>query len=84
MENVAKHAIKAMNDKLTSENFTDSIDADTMLGKIEKARIFSVEAIEGGLFVLEERCDDYFNLTLTPAQLYQLGTELRGLALLAM
>jgi len=51
----------------------------TMLNAVANGRIFAVEASDSG-FALEEQCDNYFALSLTPAQLYQLGTELRELA----
>jgi hypothetical protein len=52
---------------------------ETMLDAVSNGRIFAVEARNSGFFI-EEQCDNYFALRLTPAQLYQLGTELRELA----
>jgi hypothetical protein len=52
---------------------------ETMLDAVSNGRIFAVEARDSG-FAIEEQCDNYFALCLTPAQLYQLGTELRELA----
>jgi hypothetical protein len=51
----------------------------TMLDAVSNGRIFAVEDRDFG-FAIEEQCDYYFQLLLTPAQLYQLGTELRELA----
>jgi hypothetical protein len=52
---------------------------ETMLDAVSNGRIFAVESRDSG-FAIEEQCDNYFALCLTPAQLYQLGTELRELA----
>ena len=52
---------------------------ETMLDAVSNGRIFAVETRDSG-FAIEEQCDNYFALCLTPAQLYQLGTELRELA----
>ena len=52
---------------------------ETMLDAVSNGRIFAVETRDSG-FAIEEQCDNYFALRLTPAQLYQLGAELRELA----
>lgn len=61
---------------------SDYAEGETLLEALRNGRVFSVipAAYQPG-FLIEEGCDNYFGHVLTPEQLYQLGTELRELAL---
>ena len=53
----------------------------TMLAALANGSIFEVSRSRHGPgFRIEEACDHYHDLFLTPEQLYQLGTELREMA----
>lgn len=52
--------------------------ADSMLDACEQLGIFAVHE-EGGFFFLVERCDNYFEIKVTPEQLRLLGRELIAL-----
>lgn len=50
-----------------------------ILDLMSEERIFDVSKTDSGDFEFTEGCDNYFQLTLTPAQLMQLTVELRQL-----
>lgn len=52
----------------------------SVLQKLENDSIFSIEVTQDNLFIIQERCDGYYDSTLTPAELRQLGEELIALA----
>lgn len=52
--------------------------ADSMLDACEQFNIFAVRE-EGGFFFLSEKCDDYYEIKVTPEQLRLLGRELIAL-----
>lgn len=64
--------------------FWDYAQGETLLEAVESARVMSVyQSDSTGMFVLEEGCDNYFRICLTPEQLYQLGREIQEMALSA-
>ena len=60
----------------------DAATGETLLDALKEGRVLEVtKASNGDGFCLRERCDEYFNLTLSPSQLFQLGTELCRMAI---
>jgi hypothetical protein len=57
----------------------DLASGDTLLEALVNGRIFNV-AKTGDNYCIQERCDEYFSVILTPKQLFDLGTELQALA----
>lgn len=55
--------------------------ADTITEILAGAgRVITVKRQDDGLIRLTEACDDYFSVTLTPAQLYAWADELKRIA----
>lgn len=60
----------------------DFAEGDTLLEALAEARVFSMsKSNSGDGWRLQEMCDQYFNVVLTPLQLYNLGAELQVLAM---
>jgi hypothetical protein len=59
---------------------TDSYSGNTLLEIICSARVFNIEKIDDGAFMVGERCDEYFGIQLSATQLYELGAEIQQLA----
>jgi len=49
------------------------------LKRVEEERIFKIEKLSSGNFLLTEKCDEFFTIEMTPAELMQLTVELRQL-----
>ena len=52
----------------------------TMIAAVGDRNIFTVEKAEDGIFMLQEACDQYYELAITHEQLRALGEELIALA----
>lgn len=52
----------------------------TILDRLSDERVFSIEKNEDGTFCIEEDCDNYFAVVLTPEELNRLGDEIKQLA----
>ena len=52
----------------------------TMIAAVRDRNIFTVEKAEDGIFMLQEACDQYYELAITHEQLRALGEELIALA----
>ena len=60
----------------------DFAEGDTLLEALAEARIFSISKSNNrDGWRLQEMCDQYFSVVLTPLQLYNLGAELQVLAM---
>ena len=60
----------------------DFAEGDTLLEALAEARVFSIsKSSNGDGWRLQEMCDGYFDVVLTPLQLYNLGAELQVLAM---
>jgi hypothetical protein len=51
-----------------------------MLDQLDKGRIFSIER-HGEIFRITEGCDNYFWIDVTKEELYELGQEIKNIAL---
>ena len=62
-------------------NFLGPIETgEPILPQLRERQIFSIERTESGHFVLQEECDNYFDVELTPQDLKNLAAELVRLA----
>lgn len=53
--------------------------AETMLEVVSACRVFEIVKHEGK-FIIREKCDEYFGVTLTKEQLLALADEIKALA----
>ena len=68
-----------MNPITTTGTFGIQIRYDSVLEAMDGEQIFSIHKNKDGLFVVTEKCDEYFACTLTRDQLIQLADEIRAL-----
>lgn len=73
-----KHTVNMnLRDKTDPHNF---IEFNSILEALDEACVFDVEPQNNGTFLIEEKCDRYYNVILTKAQMIALGRELIEMA----